>query len=125
MISSGHIVRYGVERINSFMKANGVKIIMRSHECVMDGIEKFGNTNLYTVFSCTDYGGQYKNKAAFLLIKKNWANIDSSWIESIPGNTTWFNLNKSKTASIGLGKKAADNDLRNRPITPPRKYIKR
>lgn len=125
MISNGHIVRYGVERIDTFMKSNGIKIIIRSHECVMDGIEKFENTNLYTVFSCTEYGGQYKNKAAFMLIKKNCSSIDSNWIDCIPGNTSWFNLNKTKMEPIGLGTQNADDDLRNRPITPPRKYIKR
>lgn len=56
----------------------------------MDGIEKFANTNLYTVFSCTEYGGKYKNKASILLIKKNWTNIDSKSIECLPGNTQWF-----------------------------------
>ena len=124
MISSGHIVRYGVERINSFMSMNNIKIIIRSHESVMDGVEKFGNSNLYTVFSCTEYGGKYQNRAACLLIKKNWTMIDSKWIECIPGNTKWFNLNQQSLAVVG-NKPMNDDDLRNRPITPPRKYLRK
>lgn len=106
-----------MQRINQFMNANKIKIIIRSHECVMDGIEKFGNTNLYTVFSCTEYGGKYKNKASILLIKKNWTNIDSKAIDCLPGSTQWYK--PQATAQV-----VTANDLKNRPITPPRAYVR-
>ena len=44
-----------------------MELLIRSHECVMEGIEKFGDTNLYTVFSCTNYGGITNNKASFMM----------------------------------------------------------
>jgi len=129
MIASGHIVRYGVDRIRQFMSDNKMQVMIRSHECVMDGVEKFGNTNLYTVFSCTEYGGKYSNKAALLLVKKNRLEVVSKWIDCIPDSTYWFNLaslNK-KPAQIDnttQNQKKAGNEedsLRNRPITPPRR----
>lgn len=126
MISSGHIVRYGVDRIRQFMNDNKMQVMIRSHECVMDGVEKFGNTNLYTVFSCTEYGGKYSNKAALLLVKKNRLEVVSKWIDCVPDSTYWFNLSQLTKKSVQIQnstlKKAGtdEDDLRNRPITPPR-----
>ena len=107
--------------------------MIRSHECVMDGVEKFGNTNLYTVFSCTEYGGKYSNKAALLLVKKNRLEVVSKWIDCIPDSTFWFNLQSlnKKPAQIDNNtqnqkKSGAEEDsLRNRPITPPRRMNKK
>lgn len=48
------------------MNENNLQIILRSHECVMNGVEMLGNTQLYTIFSCTNYGGTVKNKACIL-----------------------------------------------------------
>lgn len=126
MISSGHIVRYGVDRIRQFMTDNKMQVIIRSHECVMDGVEKFGNTNLYTVFSCTEYGGKYSNKAALLLVKKNRLEVVSKWIDCVPDSTYWFNLAGLTKKSLQIqnstvkSKTNEEDDLRNRPITPPR-----
>ena len=108
------------------MSENKLQGIIRSHECVMDGVEKFGNTDIYTVFSCTEYGGKYSNKAAFQLVKKNRSEVVSKWIDCIPNSTHWLNLTNlnKKNAPVQnstLKSKAADEeDLRNRPITPPR-----
>ncbi len=48
------------------MVENNLAIILRSHECVMNGIEVLGSTQLYTIFSCTNYGGKAKNKASIM-----------------------------------------------------------
>jgi len=40
-------------------------MIIRAHECVMDGFERFAGGQLITVFSATDYCGY------FLFIKAN------------------------------------------------------
>jgi hypothetical protein len=64
-------------------------MIIRAHECVMDGFERFaGNLYIYlykfndvnlhliggqliTVFSATDYCGRHKNAGAVLFLKRN------------------------------------------------------
>lgn len=45
-------------------------IILRAHECVMDGFERFAGGSLITVFSATDYCGRHKNAGAMLDITK-------------------------------------------------------
>ena len=109
---SKRIVRFGLDRIENFLQKNGLEVIVRSHECVKDGIEKFGTANLYTIFSCTDYGGEHRNKAAILIVNKNWTQIDAKWIECQPGNTFWRERKKITEAP-----KAGTS----RPLTPIRK----
>lgn len=50
-------MRVGYDRIDKFIQDNALNMIIRSHEPVMDGAENTGD--VITVFSCTDYGGQY------------------------------------------------------------------
>jgi len=45
-------------------------IILRAHECVMDGFERFAGGSLITVFSATDYCGRHKNAGGMLEITK-------------------------------------------------------
>jgi len=42
-----------------------MQLIIRSHECVLDGAEQFEETPCYTIFSCTGYCGKYENDASF------------------------------------------------------------
>ena len=44
-------------------------MIIRAHECVMDGLERFAGGKLITVFSATDYCGRHKNAGAVLVLK--------------------------------------------------------
>jgi len=46
-------------------------MIIRAHECVMDGFERFAGGQLITVFSATDYCGRHKNAGAVLFLKRN------------------------------------------------------
>ena len=46
-------------------------MIIRAHECVMDGFERFASGQLITVFSATDYCNKHKNAGAVLFLKKN------------------------------------------------------
>ena len=46
-------------------------MIIRAHECVIDGFERFAGGSLITVFSATDYCGKHKNAGAVLILKKN------------------------------------------------------
>ena len=68
----GNIVKFGPDVVKEFLKNNGLLKIIRAHECVMDGMERFAGGDLITVFSATDYCGRHKNAGAVLYLKKNF-----------------------------------------------------
>lgn len=125
----GAVVRYGTDRIQSFLARNDLQIIIRSHECVMDGAEEFGETNLYTVFSCTEYGGVTANDAAIFHYHKHTKKLNTYTIPLIKGSTRWYNntsVRKSiakKTHEMQIEKEELF-DPRDRPVTPPRRLTK-
>lgn len=47
--------KFGNEQIKTFLENNELEAIIRAHQCVMNGVEKFGKTELYTLFSCSNY----------------------------------------------------------------------
>lgn len=69
--NTGNIVKFGPDRVETFLKNNGLSCIIRGHECVMDGFERFAKGQLITVFSATDYCGRHKNAGAMLVIQKD------------------------------------------------------
>ena len=99
-IANGAIIKFGVNRIKSFMKKNEFDVLIRSHEPVKEGVEKFGNTNLYTVFSCSDYGGTHKNFASLLHFKKHQNQLKSLSIEHIQGYTKWYSFNNLRKSFL-------------------------
>ena len=42
-------------------QANNLQMIVRAHECVMDGFERFAQGHLITLFSATNYCGTANN----------------------------------------------------------------
>jgi protein phosphatase len=69
---TGRIVKYGPDRVQDFLEANApLSMILRAHECVMDGFERFANGHLITVFSATDYCGHHKNAGALLFVRRD------------------------------------------------------
>lgn len=68
---TGNIVKFGPDVVQDFLTSNNLVKIIRAHECVMDGMERFANGQLITVFSATDYCGKHKNAGAVLFLKKN------------------------------------------------------
>eukprot|EP01022_Parablepharisma_sp_SALTPOND_P026292 TRINITY_DN626_c0_g1_i2.p1 TRINITY_DN626_c0_g1~~TRINITY_DN626_c0_g1_i2.p1 ORF type:complete len:812 (-),score=35.03 TRINITY_DN626_c0_g1_i2:3904-6339(-) len=70
--ATGSITRFGPDRVEQFLKKNNLKMIIRGHECVMDGFERFAKGSLATIFSATDYCGRYKNAGAILVVQKNY-----------------------------------------------------
>lgn len=64
----GNIVKFGPDRVSEFLKNNNLGLIIRAHECVMDGFERFSGGQLITVFSATDYFGKHKNAGAILYL---------------------------------------------------------
>lgn len=67
---TGNIVKFGPDIVKKFLKTNNLTKIIRAHECVMDGYERFAGGDLITVFSATDYCGRHKNAGAVLIITK-------------------------------------------------------
>jgi len=68
---TGNIVKFGPDRVKKFLLLNKKSHILRAHECVMDGFERFAGGQLITLFSATDYCGRHKNAGAILIIKRN------------------------------------------------------
>ena len=102
---TGNIVKFGPDRVQKFLNANGLSLIIRAHECVMDGFERFAAGQLITVFSATDYCGRHKNAGAVLILKKNFE-ITPKLIYPQNANTqNWIE---------------DEETLKKRPPTPPR-----
>lgn len=100
---TGNIVKFGPDRVRQFLENNGLKYILRAHECVMDGFERFAAGQLVTVFSATDYCGRHKNAGAMIQITKQYELIPKMIYPLNNAETTWL---------------AEENQKR--PPTPPR-----
>jgi hypothetical protein len=85
--------------VESFLKKNNLNMIIRAHECVMDGFERFAKGQLITVFR------KHKNAGAILIIKTNYEIIPKM---IYPSNTNANNWIEDEEA------------LKKRPPTPPR-----
>ncbi len=69
---TGNIVKFGPDVVKEFLLTNGLSKIIRAHECVMDGFERFAGGDLITVFSATDYCRRHKNAGAVLVVTKDF-----------------------------------------------------
>ncbi|AFZ81481.1 Ser/Thr protein phosphatase family member protein [Theileria equi strain WA] len=67
----GHIVKFGPDRVEQFLMQNNLQLIIRAHECVMDGFERFAGGRLITLFSATNYCNHHKNAGALLFIRRD------------------------------------------------------
>uniref|UniRef100_A0A0D9WCP8 Serine/threonine-protein phosphatase n=1 Tax=Leersia perrieri TaxID=77586 RepID=A0A0D9WCP8_9ORYZ len=62
------LVTFGPDRVTEFCKRNRLQLIIRAHECVMDGFERFAHGQLITLFSATNYCGTANNAGAILVV---------------------------------------------------------
>jgi protein phosphatase len=46
------------DRVMEFCNNNDLQLIVRAHECVIDGFERFAQGHLITLFSATNYCGE-------------------------------------------------------------------
>ncbi|CAA7039440.1 unnamed protein product [Microthlaspi erraticum] len=65
------IVSFGPDVVKAFCERNKLDMIIRAHECVMDGFERFAGGKLITVFSATNYCGAVQNAGAILVIGRD------------------------------------------------------
>eukprot|EP00392_Amoebophrya_sp_AT5.2_P008850 g8878.t1 len=69
---TGRIFKFGPDRVQEFLNKNApCSLIVRAHECVMDGFERFAAGKLITLFSATDYCGHHKNAGALLYVRRD------------------------------------------------------
>ena len=87
----GNIVKYGPDVVKEFLKVNKLSHIIRAHECVLDGFERFAGGSLITVFSATDYCGRHGNAGAMVVINQQRAMIPHLIYPPSGGNTNWIN----------------------------------
>ncbi|CAH8251027.1 unnamed protein product [Arabidopsis lyrata] len=65
------VVSFGPDIVKAFLERNGLEMILRAHECVIDGFERFAQGRLITVFSATNYCGLAQNAGAILVIGRD------------------------------------------------------
>ena len=101
----GNIVKFGPDRVSEFLKNNNLGMIIRAHECVMDGFERFSGGQLITIFSATDYCGKHKNAGAILHLTNKFEIKPYLIYPYDCPNKNWDN---------------SDETMKLRPPTPPR-----
>ncbi|GMH11142.1 hypothetical protein Nepgr_012983 [Nepenthes gracilis] len=65
------LVTFGPDRVMEFCNNNDLQLIIRAHECVMDGFERFAQGHLITLFSATNYCGTANNAGAILVLGRD------------------------------------------------------
>lgn len=65
------LVAFGPDRVHEFCKSTGIELIVRAHECVLDGFERFAGGKLLTVFSAANYCGTAGNAGALLVVGRD------------------------------------------------------
>lgn len=65
------LVTFGPDRVMEFCNHNDLQLIVRAHECVMDGFERFAQGHLITLFSATNYCGTANNAGAILVLGRD------------------------------------------------------
>ena len=126
-------IKFDADRLKGFLMENGLTMVVRSHECVIDGFERMWNGTIITLFSATDYCGKHTNAAAVVVIKKNfevtpkiiypssasqYAGIDDD--KGKYGHKTMGSYGTSSTLSSNSSWIDNDEGLKKRPATPPR-----
>lgn len=69
MSSRGSGYCFGSEPLSNFLASTNLSIMIRGHQCVMDGIQYMFSGQLITVFSASNYCGNTGNKAGIYIIK--------------------------------------------------------
>ncbi|KQJ85747.1 serine/threonine-protein phosphatase BSL2 homolog isoform X2 [Brachypodium distachyon] len=117
------LVTYGPDRVMEFCNNNDLQLIVRAHECVMDGFERFAQGHLITLFSATNYCGTANNAGAILVLGRDLVVVPKlihplppaiTSPETSPDHTedTWMqelNANRPPTPTRGRPQ-AANND---------------
>lgn len=124
------LVTFGPDRVKDFCKTNNLQMIVRAHECVMDGFERFAQGHLITLFSATNYCGTAGNAGAILVLGRDLVMVPKL-IHPVPPTTphtpdSSSGLDEDSGAGAGAGGGGGALDTwmtqvnEERPPTPPR-----
>ena len=102
----GNIVKFGPDIVDNFLEKNDKSLIIRAHECVLDGFERFCGGKLITVFSAMNYCNRHNNAGGMLLITNNFQIIPHLIYP---------------TNSLAIKRKEKEEYFKKRPPTPLRK----
>ncbi|KAG7023796.1 Serine/threonine-protein phosphatase BSL2 [Cucurbita argyrosperma subsp. argyrosperma] len=109
------LVTFGPDRVMEFCNNNDLQLIVRAHECVMDGFERFAQGHLITLFSATNYCGTANNAGAILVLGRDLV-VVPKLIHPIPPAIT--------SPEMSLERHTEDTWMQelnaNRPPTPTR-----
>ncbi|XP_074566338.1 serine/threonine-protein phosphatase BSL2 homolog [Curcuma longa] len=117
------LVTFGPDRVLEFCNNNDLQLIIRAHECVMDGFERFAQGHLITLFSATNYCGTANNAGAILVLGRDLVVVPKlihplppaiHSPETLPENhteDTWMHeLNANRPPTPTRGRPQASND---------------
>ncbi|XP_019413311.1 PREDICTED: serine/threonine-protein phosphatase BSL3-like isoform X1 [Lupinus angustifolius] len=117
------LVTFGPDRVMEFCNNNDLQLIVRAHECVMDGFERFAQGHLITLFSATNYCGTANNAGAILVLGRDLVVVPKlihplppaiSSTETSPERhieDTWMQeLNANRPATPTRGRPQVTND---------------
>jgi len=63
---------FGQKAFDHFMEINGLKYLIRGHECFLEGYRWFFNRRLLSIFSAANYRGYFSpNPASYAIIRNN------------------------------------------------------
>jgi len=62
-------VTFGLQTLQTFLEKFNMKEMIRAHQCVKNGISKFGSGLLYTVFSCSNYVDYTGNRCGLIFVE--------------------------------------------------------
>ncbi|KAL9659426.1 hypothetical protein QQ045_024232 [Rhodiola kirilowii] len=118
------LVTFGPDRVMEFCNNNDLQLIVRAHECVMDGFERFAQGHLITLFSATNYCGTANNAGAILVLGRDLVVVPKlihplppafSSGETYPENhieDTWMQeLNANRPATPTRGRPPNENGM--------------
>jgi len=118
------LVTFGPDRVKDFCKNNSLQMIVRAHECVMDGFERFAQGHLITLFSATNYCGTAGNAGAILVLGRDLVMVPKL-IHPLPPSTPRTPDSSGAIDEEGAGHMhGSDTWMQSindeRPPTPPR-----
>ncbi|XP_023217323.1 serine/threonine-protein phosphatase PP1-gamma catalytic subunit B-like [Centruroides sculpturatus] len=67
----GISVTFGTDVVEKFLLQHNFDLIIRAHQVVEDGYEFFGRRQLITLFSASNYCGEFENAGAIMFIDKD------------------------------------------------------
>jgi len=112
------LVCFGPDRVEEFCNRNNLQMMIRAHECVMDGFERFAQGKLITLFSATNYCGTANNAGAILVLGRDMVMVPKLIHPLPPGH--------GETDEQGVYMYGSDSDTwmqdinEQRPPSPPR-----